>query len=929
MSYLSPALRALAAEPNLELREIERTRGFAEVLCPRDMSTVQAEAWLDWADSLPRDLPAEAGLRQAEPEEEAFGGALADYAHRLGQWGLRLGYFPDAGIAVEFADMVEMTILSGLAAPAMGLVSGHRVHPTAGDRLPDATETTPLYLDDHAGRNAINQLLIEARARSLATAAQSRLAQALDDITSAIGRSEGEQRASLKHNPALARAAAKARRYGASDSLIVRQIQLSQGLAPVDWSRAPASADEPARLRAVIGERDLLGAGDPSAVLAAETALETGSLHVVFAPQDAEAIEAHNLAARAAINIERFFNDEGVFAAEAFIDAVTLWTQALDIEAATGFSATFDDSLRRAATRPLALTIAGLGEAVMSQGFSLNDTAGVDLATHILALFEAAAVHASASLAAHMQPYAGFKADKAEQADRLSQRLYRITALKGEADLKAAALDLTQTALKLTKTTGLRNVQVTALFDDAELALRLGTSMGDKGVGDLLTVMETEDGVFVPTIKACVIKGLSAISHNWGDVRSVLLGSRSLIDAPHINVANLKSKGLSEFEINRLEAALLTSSSLFEVFSVRHIDTAFIQDIWGLNESDLSDPAFNLLAIMGFSEAEIQEAATHIFGHKDAEALRLVSDQAYQLLAPPGRKAQVHLRQSIENLIDAPATAPFHLAWDQGVLDVMKIYSLAATSGLRAVSVRRADAPPDFSLDIPDIDETPKRTAPEPVLEKPAPRVIEKIVERERTRAKLPDRRKGYIQKAGVGGHKVYIHTGEYEDGSIGEIFIDMHKEGAAFRSLMNNFAIAISIGLQYGVPLEEFIDAYVYTRFEPAGPVTGNDRVKSATSILDYIFRELAISYLDRDDLSNADPEELNADGLGHAYFHGEALPETDNAPSNAMPASQLISKGFARGTATDNLVVVPFGNRKKQEAVNPAFEKDDVDER
>jgi len=929
MSYLSPALRARAIESELEWREIERPKGFAGSLCPRDLTSVQAEAWLDWADTLPRDLPAGAQARQAELEEETFGGALADYAHRLGQWGLRLGYFPDAKTAAEFASLLETTLLSGLAAPCVGLASGHRVHPTAGDRLPEAAESPLLYLDDHAGRNAINQLLIEARARSLTTAAQGRLAQALDDITNAIGRSEGEQRTSLKHNPALARAAARARRFGASDSLIARQIQLSQGLAPVDWSHAPAPIVETPRLRAVIGERDLLGAGDPSAVVAAETALETGALHVVFTPQDGEAVEAQNLAPRAAINIERFFNEDGGFAVEAFIDAVSLWTQALDIEAATGFSASLDDSLRRAATRPLALTIAGLGEAVMGQGLSLNDAAGVDLATHIFALFEAAAVHASASLAAHLAPYPGFAADKAEQTDRLSQRLYRITALKGHADIKSAALDLTQAALKLAKTTGLRNVQVTSLFDDAELALRLGVSLGDAGVDDLLTVMETEDGVFVPTIKACVIKGLHAISQNWGDVRGILLGSRSLINAPHINTVSLKSKGLSEFEINRLEAALLTASSLAEVFSVRHIDAAFIQDIWGLSESDLSDPTLNLLKVMGFSEPEIQEAAAHIFGRKEAEALRRVSDQAYQLLTPPGRKAQIHLRQSIESLIDAPATAPVPLAWDQGVPDVMKLYSLAAGSGLRAVSVRRADAPPDFSLDIPDIDEAPKRPAPEPVIEKAAPRVIEKIVERERTRTKLPDRRKGYIQKAGVGGHKVYIHTGEYEDGSIGEIFIDMHKEGAAFRSLMNNFAIAISIGLQYGVPLEEFVDAYVYTRFEPAGPVTGNDRVKSATSILDYIFRELAISYLDRDDLSNADPEELNADGLGQAYFHGEALPETDEAPNNAMPASQLISKGFARGTATDNLVVVPFGNRKKQEAINPSLEKDDVEER
>jgi ribonucleoside-diphosphate reductase alpha chain len=139
-----------------------------------------------------------------------------------------------------------------------------------------------------------------------------------------------------------------------------------------------------------------------------------------------------------------------------------------------------------------------------------------------------------------------------------------------------------------------------------------------------------------------------------------------------------------------------------------------------------------------------------------------------------------------------------------------------------------------------------------------AERIVERIIEREREREKLPGRRKGYTQKASVGGHKVYLRTGEYNDGRLGEIFIDMHKEGAAFRSLMNNFAIAISLGLQYGVPLEEFVDAFTFTRFEPAGLVQGNEAIKNATSILDYIFRELAVSYLERHDLAHVDPNEI-----------------------------------------------------------------------
>ncbi|MEM6903676.1 MAG: vitamin B12-dependent ribonucleotide reductase, partial [Pseudomonadota bacterium] len=148
-------------------------------------------------------------------------------------------------------------------------------------------------------------------------------------------------------------------------------------------------------------------------------------------------------------------------------------------------------------------------------------------------------------------------------------------------------------------------------------------------------------------------------------------------------------------------------------------------------------------------------------------------------------------------------------------------------------------------------------------------------------------------QKATVGGHKVYLRTGEYEDGRLGEIFIDMHKEGAAFRSLMNNFAIAVSIGLQYGVPLEEFVEAFTFTRFEPAGPVDGNEAVKMATSVLDYMFRELAISYLGRDDLAHAKPDDMRHDSLGTGDRQGD-LPE---APAAGEMLKRLASSGYMRG--------------------------------
>jgi ribonucleoside-diphosphate reductase alpha chain len=166
-------------------------------------------------------------------------------------------------------------------------------------------------------------------------------------------------------------------------------------------------------------------------------------------------------------------------------------------------------------------------------------------------------------------------------------------------------------------------------------------------------------------------------------------------------------------------------------------------------------------------------------------------------------------------------------------------------------------------------------------------------------RLRMPGRRKGYIQKAVVGGHKVYLHTGEYQDGTLGEIFIDMHKEGAAFRSLMNNFAIAISIGLQYGVPLDEFVDAFTFTRFEPSGLVEGNDSIKMATSVLDYIFRELAISYLSREDLAHASPHAVRPDSMGRGVDESAipVNPPAVAAAQNVMEQMErVVSRGFTR---------------------------------
>jgi len=247
------------------------------------------------------------------------------------------------------------------------------------------------------------------------------------------------------------------------------------------------------------------------------------------------------------------------------------------------------------------------------------------------------------------------------------------------------------------------------------------------------------------------------------------------------------------------------------------------------------------------------------------------------------------------------------------VEDCKSAYLLSWKLGLKANALYRDGSKlsqPLSSQLVADEDED-EADAVSAFLDKPmaartaaiAERVIEKVVERVviREREKLPDRRKGYTQKAVVGGHKVYLRTGEYDDGRLGEIFIDMHKEGAALRSIINNFAIAVSLGLQYGVPLEEYVDAFTFTRFEPSGPVQGNDSIKFATSIVDYVFRELAVSYLSRFDLAQVEPSESGFGALGKGVVEGK-LPQ--------HPASRYVSRGLTR-SRTDKLVVMPGGDR------------------
>jgi ribonucleoside-diphosphate reductase alpha chain len=275
--------------------------------------------------------------------------------------------------------------------------------------------------------------------------------------------------------------------------------------------------------------------------------------------------------------------------------------------------------------------------------------------------------------------------------------------------------------------------------------------------------------------------------------------------------------------------------------------------------------------------------------------------------------AQSFISGAISKTINMPNSAT--------IADTLAAYELSHALGVKANALYRDGSKlsqPLASALVEDDDEAEEVLASGTVQEKAqviAEKIVEKVIVKEvirRHREKLPERRKGYTQKAIVGGHKVYLRTGEYKDGTLGEIFIDMHKEGAGFRAMMNNFAIAVSVGLQYGVPLEEFVEAFTFTRFEPAGMVQGNDSVKNATSILDYIFRELAISYLDRTDLAHVPPQGHSFDDLGRGDIEGKRnfTEVSEAAASKSIEVLKSISStGYLRKRLPQELVVFQGG--------------------
>ncbi len=481
-------------------------------------------------------------------------------------------------------------------------------------------------------------------------------------------------------------------------------------------------------------------------------------------------------------------------------------------------------------------------------------------------------------------------------------------------------------ALELGEAHGYRNAQVSVIAPTGTIGLVMDCdTTGIEPDFALVKFKKLAGGGYFKIINRAVPEALRVLGYSelqLAEIEAYAVGHGSLGQSPGINHSTLRQKGFTDEAIAKVEKALPTAFDIKFAFNRWTLGEEFFATL-GIEPAKLADPRFDLLSALGFTKREIDAANIHVCGAMTVEGAPHLKAEHYPVFDcanPCGRTGKRYL--SVESHIKMMAAAqPFisgaisktiNMPNDATVEDCKAAYLLSWKLALKANALYRDGSKLSQPLQSQLIeDEEDEDDVIEAFIEKPqaarvsalAERVVEKVVERivvMRERERMPDRRKGYTQKAVVGGHKVYLRTGEYDDGRLGEIFIDMHKEGAALRSIINNFAIAVSLGLQYGVPLDEYVDAFTFTRFEPAGPVQGNDSIKYATSMLDYIFRELAVSYLERFDLAHVDPSQTGFDALGKGVEEGRP-----------PAASQYVSRGLTR-SRTDRLGVIAGGARE-----------------
>ena len=619
----------------------------------------------------------------------------------------------------------------------------------------------------------------------------------------------------------------------------------------------------------------------------------------------------------ASLNLMQFRHADGSFDIPTFEHAVRLWTITLETSVLMAQFPSKEIAQGSYDYRTLGLGFANIGGLLMAAGYSYDSDEARALCGAISAIMTGRSYATSAELAAEAGPFPLY----AENADHMlrvmrNHRRAAYAETKGYEGLSVLPVPLDHAncpdkdmikhakaawddALKLGEKHGYRNAQATVIAPTGTIGLVMDCdTTGIEPDFAIVKFKKLAGGGYFKIINRVVpeaLTGLGYSSDEIDDITRYAVGHGSLESCQSISLNALKDKGFTDAILDRLAGSLENAFDIKFAFNRYSLGDEFCKDTLGFTDEQLNDFNFNMLEALGFSKEEIEAANIHVCGAMTLEGAPHMKDEhlpIFDCANVCGRigkrflsvSSHITMMAAAQPFISGAISKTINMPNSATVQECGDAYMQSWKLGLKANALYRDGSKlsqPLSSALVEDDEEEAEELASAPTTQ-----VIEKVVERivrNEERHRLPDRRKGYTQKASVGGHKVYLRTGEYEDGRLGEIFIDMHKEGAAFRSLMNNFAIAVSIGLQYGVPLEEYVEAFTFTRFEPQGIVTGNDAIKMSTSILDYTFRELAISYLDRHDLGHVSADDLDVDTTGGGEVQSELV-------------NKVTSRGFIR---------------------------------
>jgi ribonucleoside-diphosphate reductase alpha chain len=650
----------------------------------------------------------------------------------------------------------------------------------------------------------------------------------------------------------------------------------------------------------------------------------------------------------ASLNLMQFRKDvDGgakVFDTAAFEHACRLWTIVLEISVLMAQFPSKEIAQLSYDYRTLGLGFANIGGLLMAAGISYDSREGRAIAGAISAVMTGVSYATSAEMAGELGPFPEYAANK-DAMLRVMRNHRRaahgdnagyegLSTLPVPLDLDAvvnkelafAAQRAWDDAVSLGEGFGYRNAQATVIAPTGTIGLVMDCdTTGVEPDFALVKFKKLAGGGYFKIINRCVPEALQTLQYTQGQIDEIVayaVGHGTLEGHKGALTHDaLRARGFGEEQIASVEGALESAFDIRFVFNKWTLGADFCMQTLGLDAATLDSPDCDVLKHIGFSRADIDAANLFVCGAMTLEGAPHLKDKhlpVFDCANPCGRigkralsvESHILMMAAVQPFISGAISKTINMPNTATVKECGESYIMSWRLGLKANALYRDGSKlsqPLASQVLQVEDDEDEEIAEMPVAARTTvvtERVVEKIIERirDREREKMPQRRKGYTQKAIVGGHKVYLRTGEYEDGRLGEIFIDMHKDGAAFRSLMDAFAIAISVGLQYGVPLDEFVDAFTFTRFEPAGMVIGNDSIKNATSILDYIFRELAVSYLGRHDLAHVKPEGDEDVGVG-----------TDEGDDRAQEVKRVVSPGFVRGRIPKTIQVVRGGAQPK----------------